>query len=897
MTRRFLLVLTLTSAVGFASSGPWADAADAPKRTPQAWTYDEAMGQLHLDPQDVYLQYVTLQLARNEGKTKQAHNELRSLNRRRRRGWDPNRRVDLFDMFTGALAVQEALQLDSMGVTPGEPAGRAADTGQGNVPIAGLTGPTIKSHPWGTMLVAQQISGRKPQVSPLAMCVPEDQYFVLFRSLSKLMEGVDTSDLWGAHLLKQATKSAKTQRSSQRLKRQLAMRTDPLTRPFYDLVVEEVAITGSDLYFREGSDVTMLFTIKQPAVFRARMDGFLAEALKSREDAVRTTGKIAGVDFVQVSTPDRAICALSAYPKPTLHVRSNSKAAMERVLRAISGKGKMVRLGESTEFRYIRTLMARGDKREDGLVYLSDPFIRRLVGPQLKLTERRRMLCYNHLRMIGHASMLYRTQFGRPPESLDQLSARGCAPGAFGTGKLRCPCGGDYELSADGTTGTCSHHGHAHQLVPCLEIPLKRVTADEAKQYKQFVDRYSRYWQRFFDPIAIRIRITPQQYRAETIVLPLIDNTIYSTLAATLGGEPEPLDALPVPPRNIFSLAMRLNKKALLKNEMLLRALVRELEQEKLPLPTDGVSVEQFLSQGLGNQVGMHVYDASPFVDFDLTGFMGMMIEEFGAGRGGLDDEMIPISFLVASLNAPVYLAVPVKDAEVVDKFLEQVDVLLAELARRPSEGGFIEVESDFYQVPLEGQDARVRCFALQVGPIKWRFFFARLGDGLYIASKRFILDDLAAAAKAKRTDPGPTAHAMARVRAQNWKQVLPAFQLGWAESSRTACLNNLGPLSSIARAVSASRQGPAKPGQLHREADRLHAVHFFCPDGGNYQVSPDGKQVTCTVHGTAAAPRQLPAPSPRSPMGRLIKDFGGATAELSFLEDGLHAIVTVDRK
>ena len=31
--------------------------------------------------------------------------------------------------------------------------------------------------------------------------------------------------------------------------------------------------------------------------------------------------------------------------------------------------------------------------------------------------------------------------------------------------------------------------------------------------------------------------------------------------------------------------------------------------------------------------------------------------------------------------------------------------------------------------------------------------------------------------------------------------------------------------------------------------------------------------------------------------MGRLMDDFSGATASLTFLEDGLHAVVTVKRK
>src|SRR5205085_9124938 len=130
-------------------------------------------------------------------------------------------------------------------------------------------------------------------------------------------------------------------------------------------------------------------------------------------------------------------------------------AAFEHILAAIQGKtpdGKVVRrLGDTDEFAYIRTLMPRGAKEEDGLVYLSDPFIRRLVGPVVKLTERRRMLCYNHLRMIGPAALLYRTEHGRAPRSLGALARGQCAPGVFGEGDLACPDGGTYRLAADGT--------------------------------------------------------------------------------------------------------------------------------------------------------------------------------------------------------------------------------------------------------------------------------------------------------------------------------------------------------------------------------------------------------------------------------------------------------------
>ena len=115
------------------------------------------------------------------------------------------------------------------------------------------------------------------------------------------------------------------------------------------------------------------------------------------------------------------------------------------------------------------------------------------VRAQVRLTERRRMLCYNHLRMASHAAILYRTQFGRKPDSFSQLSEYGCAPGVFGQQDLRCPCGGIYRLSDDGTGAVCSHHGDARMLVPCSEIPLGCAAVSEANRYEQFVREYTEF--------------------------------------------------------------------------------------------------------------------------------------------------------------------------------------------------------------------------------------------------------------------------------------------------------------------------------------------------------------------------------------------------------------------
>src|SRR5207253_2321722 len=120
------------------------------------------------------------------------------------------------------------------------------------------------------------------------------------------------------------------------------------------------------------------------------------------------------------------------------------------------------------------------------------------------------------------------------------------------------------------------------------------------------------------------------------------------------------------------------------------------------------------------------------------------------------------------------------------------------------------------------------------------------------------------------------------------------------AENNREACLHNLGPLSSLARALRAGppdRDAAKLEQELRRLSARLYGVQFFCPEGGHYVVAADGKAVTCAVHGSALSPKQPAAPSEKGSLGRLLREFADMTLALTFLKDGLHAVVTIERK
>jgi hypothetical protein len=306
----------------------------------------------------------------------------------------------------------------------------------------------------------------------------------------------------------------------------------------------------------------------------------------------------------------------------------------------------------------------------------------------------------------------------------------------------------------------------------------------------------------------------------------------------------------------------------------------------------------------------LHVCDAVPTFDLNFAKLMG---ECMGSTSGrNLNYDALLAGLVVGSLNTPTYLAVPVQDAAVVDQFLEELDQEFARTAREKGGRGWFSVSQDFYKI-IEPGGRSTRCVSFAFTAVKWRAFWERIGGTLYVSSRKSVLDDLwnlnETLAKGGEAGAGLVApaevkaHAMLRVRPQNWNEILADYRLGWAENNRLACLKNLSPLSNAARGMELPA-GPWAKGDAERlgsraqmNAHRLYTVHYFCPEGGHYLLKDNGKDVVCSVHGSALRPMQALAPDENRSMGKLMQRFAGMTAALTFMEDGLHAVMTLDRK
>src|SRR5262249_61825868 len=94
-------------------------------------------------------------------------------------------------------------------------------------------------------------------------------------------------------------------------------------------------------------------------------------------------------------------------------VYANSLAGLQRVIDTHQGRHKA--LADSLDFQYMRTVFRLEDKQEDGFVFLSDAFIRQLVGPASKIKEKRRLEGQTSLYMTTHAALFAAWEPGKRP--------------------------------------------------------------------------------------------------------------------------------------------------------------------------------------------------------------------------------------------------------------------------------------------------------------------------------------------------------------------------------------------------------------------------------------------------------------------------------------------------
>src|SRR5262249_14125027 len=100
-------------------------------------------------------------------------------------------------------------------------------------------------------------------------------------------------------------------------------------------------------------------------------------------------------------------------------VYSNSPVGLKRVID--THLGRIGSLSSSLDFQYMRTVFRADDMEEYGVAFLSDAFIRQLVGPASKIKEMRRLEALTSLSMLTNGALFTAWETGKLPADHDAL--------------------------------------------------------------------------------------------------------------------------------------------------------------------------------------------------------------------------------------------------------------------------------------------------------------------------------------------------------------------------------------------------------------------------------------------------------------------------------------------
>lgn len=547
-------------------------------------------------------------------------------------------------------------------------------------------------------------------------------------------------------------------------------------------------------------------------------------------------------------------------------IYSNSHRAVRRAVDAAVGASPA--LYDSLDYRYVTTVLPPAAAANSGYFFVPEAMIRRLVGPAAKISEKRRLQCYNNLVMLNNASLFYRMEFGRSPKSLAEL-----VQGRFvDPAKIVCPHGGAYAYDPDRDACTCSLHNRLKYLTPNIELNVLGVSQNEAAEYERYKQRYQAFWQGMFDPIAVRIAVD-RRVKLETCVLPMANGSLYNELRAMVDKTPRPLGMARIAPSALASLTMVPGRKVL-------AAQLREVPGVAEVLRSNPTLADM---AWVGDRASLHFCDGDSILQVDPALMHPLQLPLLGNVSIG---QQGAATALLMALTMPVYATIDVENRDQAAKLLQQLSQQI--ILQGADVGGF-RLSADAYRLPdYKGHPLYV--FGVELYAVKLRLHVAVVGDQLVVATKPELLREVIDASTAKDGQPPDAAHLLVRLNRRGLNRAYDDVQLYWEEKARTACNRNISSISNLVKLYG------VKIDDVPRLSEAKYGVRYFCPDDGDYRFDAEQNQVVCSVHGNREQSRQNPHPDRKASFARFIENLDELAVSLRFQEDAPLTTVEIVR-
>lgn len=798
-------------------------------------------------PDASFFEYVLLQSSRRYGV---APPELRKPSREQIE-------KDLYYTFSGGLAVQQALQRDVL-----EAADDAAP-GPAKTHISALSPPALRSLPYESMLRERHEHGIEPAPEPMARLVPEDQYFCHFNSMHALDELMGLTHAWGANLLRLITVRAREQNLRGKIQDQLCLPCDPASPLFRDTVISDIAVTGSDMFLSEGSDLTVLMRLAQPDAFAAAVDRQLADIRTRFPALVEREFHYRGRRIAARYTEDRVVSSFMLM-EGDVAIVSNSHRAIRRIADTLAGATRS--LHDALDYRYVTTVLPPERQPTGAYLYASDAFLRRLVAPDFKISEKRRLQCFNNLVMLNNASLFFRLETGRSPATLAEL-----VDGRYiDADAVVCPHGGAYAIDTGRDTCTCSLHNRLKYLTPNVELEVLQVTDDEKEAYERYKVRYQKLWQRVFDPVAVRFDLAAR-VKLEVAVLPFANGAEYGELRDALRDAPAELDLRGIASSAVLSVLAVPGSTNVAETLRALPGVGGLLDAN--PTLTD--------LAWLGDRASVHLCDGPTIVEVDPA-----RIEEIDLfGKRSVTDQA-GAALALSALTLPMYVTLELRDAA---KGQALLDALSTRAFLETGKTLGLRSACDAYRLPDYRAHA-IHVVSYQLYALKLRLSVAVVGSQLVAATRPETLRQVIDAS----LEPGEASprlgHVVLRLNRRAVKQLEGDLRVYWAEKAREACHRNVMSIGTLARLY----EIPVS--EVGRLSDAKYGVVDLCPDGGTYSLDAVRDQVTCSVHGNRFDSRLDAGAHGDSSFAQFIDTIDEIVAGLRFDGDNLIATVEIAR-
>ncbi len=362
-----------------------------------------------------------------------------------------------------------------------------------------------------------RLSKKQTELDPLSTLVSEDQYAVFLPSFDLLSEMVSRGSERARPLVHWFEPQSRVTDVMGMYQSQLGLPLNALTRQVGGALVGEVAVTGSDPYFRTGTDIAVLMQSQQPTLLHQAMLTLIKGQSAKYDDVERIEHKVDEHTFTQWVNPSRRFSSCIAITDNAVVV-SNSAYQIRRVLQCSSDQ--VASMHDLDEYKFFRQRYPRNSENQKALVVITDAAIRRWCGPQWRISASRRTRARATIAEITmqHADALVnRTAPGKTEIYRDS----------------QMPNAGVLMLTPDGVYS--DEYGSLDFQKPIAEMNLTHATQKEVDLYSNWLRQYERKWRRVFDPIAVEIGLAENELAVDLTIIPLILQSEYAQYRRIVG--------------------------------------------------------------------------------------------------------------------------------------------------------------------------------------------------------------------------------------------------------------------------------------------------------------------------------------------------------------------------